>query len=626
MGGGSSTSAENGKEENKEEKKEDKKKGKKEGSEEREDSEESEESDESESLEKIKEEKDEEDEDDKKKDKNKNKDKDKKDDEKDKKSKKSKKSSSSKLINNNKKNKNDKDYFSIEEPSSKKQSEKSSVDKNKDINNDTNILDKTSFIDARKYNTNSSINSSRKPQSNEISEIYSTNSNYVDPPHRMNHSIKRNADNQVFGEFNYTNDIDKIYEEIEGKNTETEEESMETYKELTFKEKVFNEYHRHKDYLDTNEKGVYAKINKKSYKNAKRYKYRKSLLLHEKEITCICSLSGTINKMAYATSSIDKTIKFWNAKFIIVNQVKKLEWYSTFICEFDTTNILSSESIYIKMYDLMPEKIECIRKFRDHIEDINYILPLIDFQEEKYIFISGGKDKILRLWDHEMEAPIKYYEGHYDTVTYIQKIGNNNKKIISCSIDKTFIIWDIKNSNPIKVFNNYFNQLYLLGDNIGFCCGAYDNKLRFYDSDYLLIKCLVSELYGINFMLMIDDYYMLTVDINNNINVIDLYENNFLFAYTGCTEEVVRVIKSFNWDLDNSENKIIITACKDGYVYLYSFELEINKKESNKEKKSQKKEKSKNGKDKKGKEKEKKKKNKDKKEKSKKKDKKEKEE
>ena len=597
MGGGNSTNNQNKNEEKKEEKNEEKKEDKKEESE---GSEESEESDESESLEKIKEEKDE---DDKKKSKNK-------DDEKDEKDKKSKKSS--KISNNNNiKKKNGKDYFSIEESSSNKQSEKSSINNNKDINDNANILDKTSFIDARKYNTDSSSNSSRKPKSNEVSEIISTNSNVVGPPHRMNHNIK-NADNQVFGEFNYTNNIDKIYEEIEGKNTETEEESMETYKELTFKEKVFNEYHRHKDYLDTNEKGVYSKINKKSYKNAKRYKYRKSLLLHEKEITCICSLSGKINKIAYATSSIDKTIKFWNAKFIIVNQITKLEWYSNFICEFDTTNILSSESIYIKMYDLMSDKIEYVRKFRDHIEDINYILPLIDFDEEKFIFISGGKDKILRLWDHEMDTPIKFYEGHYDVVTYIQKIGNNNKKIVSCSIDKTFIIWDIKNSNPIKVFNNYFNQLYLLGDNIGFCCGAYDNKLRFYDSDYLLIKCLVNELYGINYILMIDDYYMLTVDINNNINMIDLYENNFLFTYTGCTAEVVSVIKSFNWNLDNSESRVIITACKDGYVYLYSYELEINNKKDSKDKKSQKKEKDKKGKEK-EKEKEKKKKNKDKK-------------
>ena len=132
-------------------------------------------------------------------------------------------------------------------------------------------------------------------------------------------------------------------------------------------------------------------------------------------------------------------------------------------------------------------------------------MSVIDLEEEKFIFLSGGKDKTLRLWDHEMDAPIKYYEGHYSTVTHIQKYGNSNKKIISCSEDKTFIVWDIKNTNPLKIYNNYFNHLVIVSDNLGFCCGAYDNKIRFYNEEYLLIKCIVSEFYGIRYILMIDD-------------------------------------------------------------------------------------------------------------------------
>ena len=440
---------------------------------------------------------------------------------------------------------------------------------------------------------------SKNSKISDISKEKSIHSNILDPPIQQNHNYKR-ADNRIFGEFHYTtnenqaNNDDNSERKYENNKEKSSEilESESSYKELTLKEKIYNEYQRHKKYLDTNEKAAYAIIDKKSYKNAKRYKYRKSLLLHEKEITCICSLCGTIQKIAYATSSIDKSIKFWTEKFVIISQIKNLEWYSTFICEFDTTNLLSSESIYVKMYDLMSDNFECIRNFRDHIKDINSILPLIDFDEEKFIFMTGGKDKILRLWDHEMDTPIKYFEGHYEEVTYIQKIASNNKHIISCSIDKTFIVWDIKYSNPLKVFNNYFNSLYLLGDNLGFCCGSYDNKIRFYDDGYILNKCLVSELYGIRYILMIDDYCILTVDIDNNINVIDLDDNTLLFTFIGYNEEVVKVIKSFNWDKDNAENKVIITACKDGYIYLYSFELEIKNKISNKEKNNNKKEKS----------------------------------
>ena len=611
MGGGSSSNAKNSKEKVKEEENEEKKSENKKD-EESEDNEESEESDENESLEKIKEEEDEaEDEEDEKKKKKTIRSKGKSKDKKNSKEVKETKSKKSIKITKDvsKKKKIEDGFFSVEEPSSNKQSDINSSNKNNDIN--INLSEKSSFIDTRKYNTNSSFNSSQSKNlknsknSNDIkndenSEI-SKNSSILDPPKAIDYNNKR-ADNRIFGEFNYTN-MDKIYEEeqeedvINQNQNNTESVETETYKELTFKEKIEDEYQRHKNYLDTNEKGVYAKINKKSYKNAKRYKYRKSLLLHEKEITSICTLSGTIKKIVYATSSVDKSIKFWNSKFLEINHINNLEWYSNFLCEFDTTNILSSESIYIKMYDLMSDNIECIRTFRDHIEDINAILPLINFDEEKFFFITGGKDKILRLWDHDIDTPMKYYEGHYDVVTHIQKIGLDNKKIISCSKDKTFIVWDLQNTNPIKIFNNYFNHLYLLGNKIGFCCGAYDNKIRFYDIDYLLNKCLITEFHGINNILMIDDYYMLIVDINNSINVLDLYENNFVFSYTGCADEVVNVIKSHNWDLDNTENKIIIVTCKDGYIYLYSFELVINSK-NNSKKKSSKKGKEKNKKDK----------------------------
>ena len=560
--------------------------------------------------------------------------------------KKSKKASNS-IIKKKKKKNND--YFSIEEEISNKQSDITSSNQYND--NNIKISDQSSFIEARKYNTNSTISQNsqksiysdkkqkKKKNSNNTNDkdnknneiihtnsdknnkqinntnsisnnINNTNSNSnpnsndnnqinittEEPPKKMNNNHIQKADNQAFGEFNYTNMDNNINEETEQKVTETIE--TEPYRELTLQEKVYNEYERHKDYLDTNEKGVYSEIHKKSYKNAKRYKYRKSLLLHEKEITSICSLSGKIKKITYATSSLDKTIKFWNTKFVSVYKIKNLQWHSNFLCEFDTTNILSSESIYIKMYDLMSDSFECIKTFRDHIEDINAILPLINYEKNEYAFMSGGKDKILRLWNNDFDSPIRYYEGHFDTVTHIQKIAGDITKIISCSNDKTFIVWDIRNTNPIKVFNNYFNHLCLLGDNVGFCCGAYDNKIRFYYDDYLMNKCLVSEFYGIKIILMINDYYMLTVDIDNNINVLDTYENNLLFKYAGSGGEVVSVIKSYNWDIDNSENKIIITACNDGYVYLYSFELEINNRKASKNRKISKKKDDKKEKDK----------------------------
>ena len=498
----------------------------------------------------------------------------------------SKKEENKKVKTKNKTQQKEEKYFSIEESLSKTSNKSSS----KSINNSQNISELSSYIEQRKFNTNTSLDfsmQSKKSKNNNTNSLSEESFNPNYPKVVNNHHGK--YDNKYYGDFD-TTDKDIVYKK-RVKKEESIESEIEEDMTLSLKERVLNEFKRHKYYFDTNEKGAYAKINKKSLANSRKYKYRKSVLLHKKEITCLISLSGTIKKIAYASSSLDNTISLWDSYFLLISEIKCEEWYSNFICEFDTTNILSCESNHIKVYDLMSEFYDCKRIFKDHIEDIYCLLPVIDFEEEKYIFLSGGKDKTLRLWDIEMDAPIKYYEGHYSTVTQILKYGNDNKKVISCSIDKTFIVWDIKNTNPLKILNNYFNHLFIANDSLGFCCGAYDNKIRFYNEEYVLIKCIVSELFGIRYILMINDFCMLIVDINNIMYILDLdeKENNLAFIYTGYEDEVVSVIKSFNWNSAKSTNKAIMVACKNGYVYQYSFEYEIkNDNKSNKSKKKNK--------------------------------------
>ena len=59
--------------------------------------------------------------------------------------------------------------------------------------------------------------------------------------------------------------------------------------------------------------------------------------------------------------------------------------------------------------------------------------------------------------------------------------------------------------------------------------------------------------------------------------------NNLAFIYTGYEDEIVRVIKSFNWNFENKGSKSIIVACKNGYAYIYTFEYESNNKNKKKD-------------------------------------------
>ena len=139
---------------------------------------------------------------------------------------------------------------------------------------------------------------------------------------------------------------------------------------------------------------------------------------------------------------------------------------SLYLSEFDCTNLLSAEGVYIKMYDLASEIYECKFTFRDHIEEIYTIHVIIT--KYNMNFLSGGKDKIMRLWIPDSETPIEYYEGHQNSIISIKNIAKNKKLVASISEDRKCIIWEVNNSNMIYEFDNYFTPLFLAETKKGF--------------------------------------------------------------------------------------------------------------------------------------------------------------
>ena len=409
---------------------------------------------------------------------------------------------------------------------------------------------------------------------------------------------------------NYNKVINPPEEEEESSEFESEKIDSPHPSELiesNNKEKIYSEYLKNKNYFSPEEKKKSKEISKSSYESCTKNKYRKNILLHNDEVTSICSFDSKTKSIAYATSSLDRTIKFWTGKFKLIDTISNLLTPSLYLSEFDYTNLLSAEGVYIKMYDISSQVYECKFIFRDHIEEIYIIYNIITKTSMK--FLSGGKDKIIRLWIPDSEVPIRYYEGHKNSIISIRNIANNKKLIASISEDKKCIIWEVNNSNMIYEFDNYFSPLSLIETKSGFCIGAYDNKIRFYNDEYSLKKCLKTKFYGNN-LLLGDESNLFSADANGNINLIDLDKNELVIIFEGNNTEIVQMIKSYNWDPDpldknekekskfyenKAENRTIITVNKDGYVYTYKNEIfkkmkiipkEIYKKEEKKDKSS----------------------------------------
>lgn len=342
--------------------------------------------------------------------------------------------------------------------------------------------------------------------------------------------------------------------------------------------KVESEFRKNKKLLNFNEKSVTAQISPipppEIIKN-----YIKATKLHPTVITCIAPFKPNPRDIAYATSSLDKTIKLWSINFDLIDIIKMISFPSVFLIHYRTKRLLSAEGLYIKVYDILSSMM-IKHILRDHIDDVLTLLLMVD----NYSVISGGVDRVLRMWNVKEEKCIKYYEGHIGKVTYIDYINHRNN-IISMSEDKTFIIWDIDSASELIIFNNYFTSTCLIGTSFGFACGAFDNKLRLYNNEFKLFSVLYGNFYGTENLLMLSGKDLMFVNEKNEICVVDINKRSMRYIYQGVKGDIVQVVKGCNWDSMGDEewnqqsnrlgsnlpnrDKVIIVVTEDGYVYEY---------------------------------------------------------
>ena len=359
------------------------------------------------------------------------------------------------------------------------------------------------------------------------------------------------------------------------------------YYNYSIKDIIYSEFQRHKKYLDPTEKKCVEEIDYSNYINCDYFRYSKSILLHQKEITSICSIKYNIRKICYATGGKDGKIKLWKQNFECIFAKINLQHPPLVLLQYQTRYLLSAEGIYIKIYDLNSNHLDLSQTLRDHIGEIKTILIVGEdyLNQTNLKIITGGKDKILRMWNVLQESVIKYFEGHRDTVTNIQYVGNYRNIIISMAIDKCFIVWEIQTSNIIIMFNNYFSSTCLLGTNFGFCCGAYDNKIRFYDKEYNMVKCIVGDFFNCDNFLMISNNHLIFTTAENELMIIDIDSDKIFSYYKGLKCDIKKMIKSFDWDMPerNMNNQLrgikfknILTVGTDGYVYIWECYQYIN--------------------------------------------------
>lgn len=117
--------------------------------------------------------------------------------------------------------------------------------------------------------------------------------------------------------------------------------------------------------------------------------------------------------------------------------------------------------------------------------------------ENENELVTGGHDKLIKVWDYLKLKPVSILEGHsylfffYNSYLLIHSEGvwstefsNDGKILLSGSPDKSLILWDLKKKKPAQTLKEHKNKVYWcnFNENSKFIAsGGEDSRLIIWD-------------------------------------------------------------------------------------------------------------------------------------------------
>ncbi|KIM39511.1 hypothetical protein M413DRAFT_447003 [Hebeloma cylindrosporum] len=120
---------------------------------------------------------------------------------------------------------------------------------------------------------------------------------------------------------------------------------------------------------------------------------------------------------------------------------------------------------------------QCIYVLHGHTATIRAIRLL----PNRPIAITGSRDSTLRVWDVQLGLCLRVLEGHTSSVRCLDVSGN---RVVSGSYDSTCRVWDVDTGECVWVLRGHFHQIYsvaFLGGRIA--SGGLDTSVRVWDAE-----------------------------------------------------------------------------------------------------------------------------------------------
>ena len=152
------------------------------------------------------------------------------------------------------------------------------------------------------------------------------------------------------------------------------------------------------------------------------------------------------------TGSAGNTVRVWDIAGSAPQCIEKLRGHTKGVFSLQSTpSVLMSGSLdnIVKVWDprqgfrLIYELRQQDSQGRDLVantDDTETNIGVIAFQCDDTKVVSGGPDKVVRIWDLRMRRIVNELEGHQHWITTLQF---DNNKIVTGSRDKTVRFWDV---------------------------------------------------------------------------------------------------------------------------------------------------------------------------------------
>ncbi|KAF8159196.1 WD40-repeat-containing domain protein [Crassisporium funariophilum] len=118
----------------------------------------------------------------------------------------------------------------------------------------------------------------------------------------------------------------------------------------------------------------------------------------------------------------------------------------------------------------------CIYILHGHTSTIRSLRVL----HNRPIAVTGSRDTTVRVWDIQRGRCLRVLEGHHQSVRCLDVCGN---KVVSGSYDTTCRVWDVDTGECLHVLQGHFHQIYSVAmDGVRIASGGLDTTVRVWDA------------------------------------------------------------------------------------------------------------------------------------------------